>query len=264
MQGMGLGAIHEIKGEGKLVPHLVAPLETERRRGEDQDALYTPPQEELAQDQARLDGFAEADVVRDQEVDPGHLQGLQERHELEVFDLHGAMERAGDGQAVEGAAAVGIEEGRGRSPACGPEQGVKILCRHGVGRDSVRKRRGFEENLSWFKLPEELLLGGKLVVLVVEMDEVESPLLAVEGFHGGDDPPAVAHSGEHSGSGNLRSVCGDHCERVSVTFIRLLRVHRKIGAWIYGNEDVEGLGDSPAARFQSNPYFPGNMICHRT
>lgn len=223
VQRVGLGPVHEVERQGELLPHLVAPLETERRRGQDQDALDPPPQEELAQDQTRLDGLAEADVIGDQEIDPGHLKGLQERNELEVLDLNCTVKRAGDRQAVERAAAVRIEEGRGRGPARGPKQSIKVLRRHRVGRNSIRERRGFEEDLSWFKFPEEPFLGRELVVFVVEMDEVESPFLAVKGLDGGDDPPAVAHRGKHSGSGYLRNVCGVHCEKVSVAFIRLLR-----------------------------------------
>jgi len=145
---------------------------------------------------------------------------------LEVLDLHGTVKRAGDGQTIKGATTVRIEERHGRCPASGAEEGIEILRRHGIGREGIRKRRGFEEHLPRLKFPEEPLHSGKLVILVVNMDEVESSLLAVERLDGRDDSPTVANSGEHSWTWNLKGVCGVHCSRVSVKIIQVL--HRQL------------------------------------
>jgi len=101
------------------------------------------------------------------------------------------MKGAGYGQAVKGSAAVGIEERHGRRPASGAEQGIKILRRHRIGREGIREGSGLEERLPRFEFPEKPFLGRILVVLIVEMDEVETPLLSVKRLYSRYYPPAV-------------------------------------------------------------------------
>jgi len=70
-------------------------------------------QQELLDDQARLDGLAKADVVGHEQVDPRHGQGADHRVELVVLDLdaaaEGCLERAGVG-AGDRPPAHGVQE----------------------------------------------------------------------------------------------------------------------------------------------------------
>ena len=162
------------KGRRELLPHLVAPLKAQRGRRQDQHALDAPPQQEFAQDQAGLDRLAEADVVGDQQVDARHAQCLEQRHELEVLDLHGAVEGARDRQRGR---AARRRRDRGtawpRSSARPGASASKSSAGIGSVRDGVGQRRGFEQRLPRLKLPEQSLLGRELVVLVVEVDQVQ-------------------------------------------------------------------------------------------
>jgi hypothetical protein len=62
-------------------------------RGHDQHAPRRVAQQELLDDQPRLDRLAEADVVGDQQAHPGHLDRTRERVELVTLDLDAALER---------------------------------------------------------------------------------------------------------------------------------------------------------------------------
>ena len=86
------GPVDDVEAERELVAHLLLPLRAERRRAEDQDAPHAAAQDQLGQDEARLDRLAEPDVVGEEERDPRHPQRLEQRHELEVLDLDGAVE----------------------------------------------------------------------------------------------------------------------------------------------------------------------------
>jgi hypothetical protein len=69
------------------------PLPPHRRWREDEDAPDAPTEQQLLDDEPRLDGFAEADVVGEQERDAGFTERAEEREKLKVVDLHGAEER---------------------------------------------------------------------------------------------------------------------------------------------------------------------------
>jgi hypothetical protein len=90
-------------------------------------------------------------------------------------------------------------------------QRVEVIRRHRIGARPAGKCRWFEQDLPRLELPEEPLLGGKLVVLVLEMDQVQAPDLTVERFDRRDDPAAVAYCREHADAGNLSG--GGRCHR---------------------------------------------------
>ena len=69
-------------------------------------------QEQLGENQSRLDGLAESDIIGNQQADARHTQRLQKRHKLVVLDSHAAVERTGDGFASERPFAVRVEVGR--------------------------------------------------------------------------------------------------------------------------------------------------------
>ena len=66
-------AVHDAELQAELVAHLVAPLDLQGRRADDQDAARPVAQDQLLDDQPRLDGLAQADVVGNQQVDARHL-----------------------------------------------------------------------------------------------------------------------------------------------------------------------------------------------
>ena len=60
-------------------------------------------------------------------------------------------------------------------------------------------------------LPEDAFSGRRAIVLVLEVDEMETTRLAVEGLDGCDHAAAVADGREHPGAGDgdgLRRGCG--------------------------------------------------------
>ena len=78
--------------EAELLEHLDAPLLLERRGADDQDGARAMPQQQLLNDQTGFDGFAEADVIGDEQIDASHVDGAHQRVELEVLDADAATE----------------------------------------------------------------------------------------------------------------------------------------------------------------------------
>ena len=90
-QLVGLVAVDEVELEGELFPHLVLPLQAQRSRCQDEDALDSPADEQLAQDEAGFDGLAEAHVIGDEQAHARHLQRLEQGNELKILDLNRAV-----------------------------------------------------------------------------------------------------------------------------------------------------------------------------
>ena len=112
---------------------LLPPLPAQRRRREDQDALDAAAEQQFGEDQPRLDGLAEPDVVGDEEADARHAQRLEQRHELVALDAHPAVEGARDRLPRRRSFAAGGVEVRGEGrPSCGAEERIEILRRHGA------------------------------------------------------------------------------------------------------------------------------------
>ena len=59
-QALGLLPVHHLETERELVPKLLAPLPAQRRRGEDEHVPDAAPEQQLGEDESRLDGLAEA------------------------------------------------------------------------------------------------------------------------------------------------------------------------------------------------------------
>ena len=51
------------------------------------------PQQQLLNDEPGLDRFAQPDVVGDQKIGARHIDGADERIELEILDAHSASKR---------------------------------------------------------------------------------------------------------------------------------------------------------------------------
>ena len=113
-QTLDEGAVDDGEVEAELLQHLVAPLDLQRGRADHQDPVGTVAEHQLQDDHAGLYGFAETDVVGDQQVDAGHLDGTDDWVELVAFNFDAAAEgrlelaSIGDGG---GAPADGVEEG---------------------------------------------------------------------------------------------------------------------------------------------------------
>ena len=80
-------AVHDAEVEAELVPHLLLPLDLQRRGADDQDAPGTVADDEFQGRHAGLDGLAQAHVVGDEQVDPRHLDGPHHRVKLIVLDV---------------------------------------------------------------------------------------------------------------------------------------------------------------------------------
>src|ERR1017187_8237577 len=108
------GTVDDDEIEPELFQHLVAPLDLQGGRADHQDAVRAMAEHQFEDDHAGLDGFAEAHVVGDEQVDARHLDGADHRVELVAFDFDAAakgrlkLARVSDGC---GAPADGIEEG---------------------------------------------------------------------------------------------------------------------------------------------------------
>jgi hypothetical protein len=92
-QLLDVGGVDNPEIEAKLFQHLDAPLLLQRCGADDQDSAGTVPQQHLLDDETGLDGLAQADVVGDEQIDAGHVDGAYQRVELEVLDADTAAER---------------------------------------------------------------------------------------------------------------------------------------------------------------------------
>ena len=116
----GLRAVHDVEVEAELFVHFLLPLLSERGGREDENALDAPLEDQFGKDKAGLDGFAQADVIGEEQAHTRHAHGLEEGDHLVVFNLDGTMEGGGKGQPGKRAViAVGIGERVDGPPAGG-------------------------------------------------------------------------------------------------------------------------------------------------
>jgi hypothetical protein len=96
------GPIEHREGEAKAGVELVAPLEDHGGRARHHDLADLLAHQELAQDEARLDRLADADLVGDEQVHPGEEERLPEGLELVGLRLDagaiGRLEEPGIGR----------------------------------------------------------------------------------------------------------------------------------------------------------------------
>ena len=116
------------------------------------------------------------------------------------------MERARDRLPPGASVAVArVEVGRQRRPARRPQQRVEVVRGHrAAGVRRVRQGVRFEQMATrlGLELPQEAFLGRRVIVGVLQVDEVEAPCLAIEGLDRRDHAAPVADGGEHAGAGN--------------------------------------------------------------
>ena len=79
--------------EAKLFQHLHAPLFLQRCGADDQDGAGTVPQQHLLYDEPSFNRLTQADVVGDEQIDAGHVDGAYQWIKLEVLNADAAAER---------------------------------------------------------------------------------------------------------------------------------------------------------------------------
>ncbi len=82
---------HEVKTE--LVAHLIAPLQLQARWTHHDNRACPVPQQQLLDDQSRLDRLSQADIVGQQQIGPGRLQGAAEWFQLVGLDCGATTKR---------------------------------------------------------------------------------------------------------------------------------------------------------------------------
>lgn len=91
-QALDAGAVHDHKRKAELVKHLVAPLDLQGNRANNQHAVSAMSKQQFRDGHAGLDRLAKAHTVGNEEVDPGHFHGPDDWVELVAFDLNAAAE----------------------------------------------------------------------------------------------------------------------------------------------------------------------------
>ena len=117
------------------------------------------------------------------------------------------MERTRDRLAAGNAFAPRVDVGRERRPARGAKERVEVFRAHGVRLSRVRQRGRFQKCSIGLQFPQQALLAWGVVVLVLQVNEVDAPVVAVEGFDGRDHADPVTDGGEHAVARDVTS-CG--------------------------------------------------------
>jgi hypothetical protein len=85
--------VHDAEVQPELVPHLVVPLQGEPGRADNQHGAGAVAQHQLLHHQPGFNGFAQTDVIGNQQVGARHGQRAHHRVELVVLDLDAGAER---------------------------------------------------------------------------------------------------------------------------------------------------------------------------
>src|SRR5690554_7446692 len=78
-QLLDVSSVDHAEVEAELLQHLDTPFFLQRSGTDDQDGTGAVPEQHLLDDQSGLDGLAQPDIVRDEEVDAGHVDGAYQR-----------------------------------------------------------------------------------------------------------------------------------------------------------------------------------------
>ena len=143
-QLLDVARIDDPEIEAEFFQHLDAPLLLQRCGTDDQDGAGTVPQQHLLDDETCLDGLAQTDVVGDEQIDAGHVDGTHQWVELEVLDADATAKRSLQ------KASVGIG---GSTPTNSVEKGFE-----GVGvilAGDRRQPRTFDDLRTGLDLPDD-------------------------------------------------------------------------------------------------------------
>jgi hypothetical protein len=147
--------------------HLVAPLQTHRRRRDDQDQLDLLPQQQLLQHEPGLDRLSETDVVRDEQVRARQLQRLLQRRELVIHELDARAERRLEEPRIGGG---------DRVPSERVQVGREVMWRVELAHLTEAMRLGLQDAGTELELPEDL--ERPALVVVVETDQPDARRVA--------------------------------------------------------------------------------------
>ena len=78
-QGTQIGCIDNSEVQTELLPHLVLPFQLQSSRADDEDGAGAVTYQKFLQNKPRLDGLSQADVIRYEQIDAGHVQGAHQR-----------------------------------------------------------------------------------------------------------------------------------------------------------------------------------------
>ena len=183
--------IDDAELQAKLIAHLVAPLELQRRWADNQHRPRTVAQDQLLDDEARLNRLAEAHIIGDEQIGAGHLDGAHDRVKLIVLN----------GNARAEGRLKGAHIGAGnRTPAHRIHKGVEAA--RSVEAGGLRQRGALNHLGTRLDLPDDLQLLADGVILdggeghaVLRGGVVDPKGIGWEGAlaHLGDDVAALAH-----------------------------------------------------------------------
>ena len=185
-------AIDDPELEAELLAQLIAPLQLQRRRADDEGGTRAMTKEQLLHDEARLDGLAEADVVGDQQCRSRHPQRADQRLELVVLDRDAAPE----GRLQR--ALVGTRHG---APTDGVEVRVELLGIVEAVSGDHRELGAFDDGGAGLDLPDDIEFLARRVVLDGDQRDEVLHAAAIERCLGiahdvADDPHPPADPGE--------------------------------------------------------------------
>ena len=140
--------------------HFVSPLQAHRSGRDDEHPLDLLPKQELLQDQACFDGFAQANVVRDEQVGAGQVQRTLERRELVVHQLNARAEWRLKEARI---------RGRDRMPTQGMEIGREVVGGIQAANLAQPMCLGVKDARAKLQLPKDLQRSA--LVVIVETDQ---------------------------------------------------------------------------------------------
>ena len=152
-----LVCVENLEAEAELGFHFLLPLERERGRADDDDASCPVAEQHLLDDEASLDGLAEAHVVGDEQVDARHRESAGYGLELVLLDGDAAAERSLERLGVgagDGAPADGVEE---------RTEGLRIVP---AGFGDLRELSGGDDLAAWLDFPDD----GQFLTEVIVAD----------------------------------------------------------------------------------------------
>ena len=149
-------AVGDEELEAEAVEHLVVPLLLEVGGADDEHRSRPVAEQQLLDDEARLDRLPDPDLVGDQQVDARHLEGAHDRLELVVGDLDARPERRLQRPRVRGG---------DRAPADRVDERVEPLRVVEPLRGERRQRRLRQHLGARLDLPDDGELVAEAVVL---------------------------------------------------------------------------------------------------